>query len=406
MSCLAKETWLAPDDEYSVSNEDYVFCCQRETTIKQYISSKSQEHGLSELDYAERGPRWLWGGKLLDGAHVGAGVLTFADVHVEDAFDVQRIREAQAKLKPLRELPTDVKEAEQRLIEHYRARESMKTDNRQTSHDATQHSSTIKPLTDSELLRNVIRHGGYLSWDIIDLVIRQESPKVKEAMLTVLSGQSYMQNPRPVMLFLGGIRDILSSQQKSNIGVVCAYDFMKDAIIIKAYDGGSLEHPLARSWYHSDMEGGFFLSRSPKEFLEALVVSKHDGVFFRCGRPNAGDIRRWLNIIAASLVGGWLQLHGEALGVPYTTLQPLSCMLGLSKIDSKFTELPIYAANKTHVTQELGRISTELRRRADSSSHSANEDGVLTDDADLDERFGELLPHLVQVLKDSERPLE
>lgn len=419
MPCLPNETWLAPDDEYSVSSGDSVFCCQRKTIIQRYISSQLQQHGLFEvckdcrttqlrtyLDYAERGTRWLWGGKLIEGPHVGAGVLVFADVNGDNAFHMQRIRDIQENSKPLQELPADVKRAEKMLIEHYRARETMKAGNRRTGHDGAQQSPPIKPLTDSEVLRNILRHGGYISWDIVDLVVRLQNLGGKKAMLTVLSGQSYVQYPRPVMLFIGGVRDMLSTPQKSNTGVVCAYDFIKDAVIMKTYDGGNLDHPLARSWYHSDTEGGFFLSRDPKEFLDALIDTKRDGLFFAAGRPDAGDVWKWLNIIAASLAGGWLTMHGAALDVPDTTLQPLSYWLALLKTDMKFTELPNYAANRAHIIDELDPISTEIRIKAERGPQSATEDDVMTEVDDLGEQFDQLLPGLVQVLKVSQRPLE
>ena len=160
-------------------------------------------------------------------------MLIFADFGREDSDHKHRILDAQTKSKPRKELPAEIKEAEKPLIEHYRARETMKAENNRTSHDINQQSSLISNLTDSEILSKVARHGGYISWDIVDIFIRQESAEVKKAMLTVLSGQSHLENPRPVMLFFGGLLDTLSIPQKPKTGIVCAYDFVKDMIIIK-----------------------------------------------------------------------------------------------------------------------------------------------------------------------------
>ena len=135
------------------------------------------------------------------------------------------------------------------------------------------------------------------------------------------------------MLFIGGIGDLRSTEQKLHTGIVSAYDFMKDAVIIKTYDSGSLEHPLARSWFKKDTEEGLFVSQKPKEFAKALVVSKSDGLFPGFERPDAGDLGRWFNCIAASLVGGWLSKHGKALGVPDTKLARLAFRLAHFKID-------------------------------------------------------------------------
>ena len=124
MSCLPKETWLALDDEYMVSTGDYVFCCQREITIQRYIL----EQGLSKvcgdcrttkpmtyLDYAERGPRWIWGGKLVDSPHLGAGVLISADFKGEVTIDTQHIHSVQVNAMPPKAPYTVVKEAENRF---------------------------------------------------------------------------------------------------------------------------------------------------------------------------------------------------------------------------------------------------------------------------------------------------
>lgn len=157
-----------------------------------------------------------------DGPNVGGGVLIFANFGGEYSDHKHRILDAQTKSKPRKELPAEIKEAEKTLIEQYRAQKTMKAEKNRTSHDINQQSALISNLTDSEILSRVARHGGYISWDIVDIVIRWESAEVKKAMLTVLSGQSHLENPRPVMLFFGGLRETYQ-YHRSQRQVSCAH---------------------------------------------------------------------------------------------------------------------------------------------------------------------------------------
>ena len=132
---------------------------------------------------------------------------------------------------------------------------------------------------------------------------------------------------------------------------------------------------------------------------------RHD-IDFGIERPNPRDVRRWLNRMAVSLVGGWLSMHGKALDVSNETLNCLSYWLALFKIDMKFTDMPGYATKRALITDEFSRISAALRTEREGGAMSANEDDVLTDSNNLVEQFSELVPHVIQLLKDSERPLE
>jgi len=242
MSCPTAKSWFVPHEIWDLSQEDYVFCNQH-VLITERLMNDMMEHVSCEecnkcsgkelqtyFDYLQHGPRWL-----LDGYR--GGEVIYMDSNEKDASHKQHLIEMRAKEKPLK--AEDMSRTPRGTLREYLGALKFPIDPNVDSDDAEDAADEVcwREMSD-------IYEYGYLGPHTIDFVITQKTPVEKKNMLTWLSGQNGFKYIRPSMLFIGAIWNVLLTPGQPTSGLACAYDFMKDLIIVKTITYETGKHHL------------------------------------------------------------------------------------------------------------------------------------------------------------------
>ncbi|MCJ1394145.1 hypothetical protein MMC18_007023 [Xylographa bjoerkii] len=264
MSCPTAQRWFVPDDEFDTANEDYVFCNARAEVIENEVAYFHEIcwdcPDVPKNFYAEA---YLRARNFLPSFEFG-GRLMFADAHLQDPKDWQSVLIARSKTPHLKELPEDMMKAKELLCE------------------------TLQPLVvplESDggpskeefaaILGGRYRYGA-IDRDAVCYLIEKRGAPEQATTLAFLSGQGRMHEKRPVILFLGAIVDTWKSTDQRRAGVACAYDFQKDAVIIKSLIYSKGQHPFAKSWFEKESEDSYYLQQPISDLAASNLDANED----------------------------------------------------------------------------------------------------------------------------------
>lgn len=332
MSCPTAKSWFVPHEIWDLSQEDYVFCNQH-VLITERLMTDMMEHASCEecnkcpgkklqtyFDYLEHGPRWL-----LDGYR--GGEVIYMDSNEKNASHRQHLIEMRVKEKPLE--AEDMSRTPRGTLREYLGALKFPIDPNVDLDDAEDTADEVRRREVSDIYEY-----GYLGPHTIDCVITQKTPVEKKNMLTWLGGQNGFKYIRPSMLFMGAIWNVLLTPGQPTSGLACAYDFMKDLIIVKTITYETGKHPLATPWSTNDSEDGFYLCTAPKDLVKEMKKAE--------ARKGPEDTAFWLHVILLALVGKWVLRHGEALGLSIQHREDLTEHLAKIRTDLENAPLPSY----------------------------------------------------------------
>lgn len=336
MSCPTAKSWFVPHEIWDLSQEDYVFCNQH-VLITKHLMTDMMEHVSCEecnkccgkklqtyFDYLEHGPRWLFD------AYRG-GEIIYMDSNEKDISHRQHLIEMRAKEKPLEaeDMSRTPRETLRKYLGGIKLSINSDADSDADSDEAEDGADEVRWGEMSAILDY-----GYLGPHTIDCVITQKTPVEKQNMLTWFSGQNGLKYIRPSMLFIGAIWNVLLTPGQPTSGLACAYDFMKDLIIVKTITYESGKHPLATPWLTTESEDGFHFCTAPKDTLQVMKEAEV--------RKGPEDTAFWLHVILLGFVGKWVLRHGEALGLSIQHREDLTEHLAKIRTDLENAPLPSY----------------------------------------------------------------
>ena len=397
MSCPTAKSWFAPDEVYNLTWEDYVFCNQDVIAIKRLTTDMMEHMNCEEcnncdckalktyFDYLQYGTRWLFDSN-------GGGLIIYMDSNENDANHKQHLIEMRAKETP--EETTDMSRMARHTLREYLRMLKLPTDSDTDSYAGDD-------VRWSEICN--LSEYGYLGPHIIDCVVTQKRPEEKQNMLTWMSGQTGLKYIRPTMLFIGVLWNALSTSSQPTPGLTCAYDLMKNLIIVKTITYESGKHPLATLWPTEKSEDGFYLGATPKDFPQIMKDAE--------ARKGPEDTAFWLHVILLGFIGRWGLRHSEALGLSAQECEDLTKHLELIQTDLEKAPLPSYEkpkpVEKTEVAQALEDLLFDLQfgeGRIRDVAVMAKEAGMVATAEALAENFARSVADMKRIIEHPEKP--
>ncbi|MCJ1399904.1 hypothetical protein MMC11_003107 [Xylographa trunciseda] len=286
MSCPTAQRWFVSNDEFNIANEDYVFCNARAEVIKDEAAYFDDicwdcpdvpKNFFSEAKLMATNffPSFEFGGRLM-----------YADAHLQDPKDWQDVLGTRSKTPQLKELPEDITKAQEMLCETLRPLFMPAQSDGGPSREEF-----------AAIVECRYRHGAIDSTAVSYLVAKKGTSE-QETALTYLSGQGRMHEKRPVLLFLGAIINTRTSTDERKAGIAYAYDFQKDAVIIKSFTYSKGQHPFPKSWFEKESEDDYYLQQPISELAESILDPNED---------QAHPPRACFVDLAKYLVGDWIR---------------------------------------------------------------------------------------------------
>ncbi|MCJ1293258.1 hypothetical protein MMC34_004812 [Xylographa carneopallida] len=208
------------------------------------------------------------------------------------------------------------------------------------------------------------RHGA-IDREVVGYLIEKRGTPDQEAALMFLSGQGRMPEKRPVLLFIGAIVDTWTSTAERKAGVACAYDFKKDAVIIKSFAYSKGQHPFTKSWFEKGSDDGYYLQQPINDLAVSTLNPNED----------KDDVQRARFVDFAKYLAGkwaWLYFHefGQSEDVIVSMRERLMslkqhlCAMEALEVKSQDEEKPYIVLEFDEMRRRLIRDEEVLREVA------------------------------------------
>ncbi|MCJ1475641.1 hypothetical protein MMC13_004304 [Lambiella insularis] len=279
--------WFVPTDEYNIATSDYTFCRQSAVVMQNRISSFNDWIFPREQAFQDYFTQMtMLSEAFLPFPGEGDALLLYADAPDTDPKHWQSILRDLSKKPQLKDTPEHLRKAEHVL--HKAVRTELKL-----------------PLekdggpSDKEV-RGMVEHHcqtGHLDAMLVAFVIGKQGAPLHKELLTILSGQDRSPKPRPTILYIGSVIDVVASTPKAKSGLACMYDFSKREVIIKQFSFEMGQPPKNSTDY-------YYLRQPAGDFAKAILKDT----------PSLSDSSKTdLVNLARYLLGDWVECHGKAL---------------------------------------------------------------------------------------------
>ena len=237
-STAASRWFFRPDHEFLASLGDYAVVQKTSTEVrhaKTHVDNGCYRRGLNQNSFADVLLK-LPANPCYSFAHDGQ--LVYADVDDENAKHKEDVYGSIAEEAPLKSVSDDVKVARKYLIEHL-AKKWFQHERGSNAHRCRMAQDRLfSMLRDGEIDDSIIRY-----------IICAPNETKMQVLLNIVSGQSQRSTQRPVLVLIGLIDDMQSTEMGVTKGWKIGYDFMKGTLIIKPFLSTKDKHPLGSYWY-------------------------------------------------------------------------------------------------------------------------------------------------------------
>lgn len=244
--------WFVPDSEWAALMADYAVVHQSAVAVRETLQDHDQyphsgiERYLDLLDEMEdlSSPYY----------DISEGQLLYADVNQHDPKHKQQVL-ARAK-EPLLET---------------KAQETIKA----------AHALNITRGWPDQIKFHLDPSCALVPPPFVEYILSAPDRTHRRECLRVLSIQSRVRSPRPVLTLVTMIDSTLATEPGTTKGWVCAYDFVDNELIIKPFVSKKYQHPLGDSWSAATVNDGVSFRGSPaalvKRFLKMAADSSKGG---------------------------------------------------------------------------------------------------------------------------------
>ena len=397
MSSQTAARWFVPDDEYYRGTDDYLFCLQGSGEVKSLFRRLEDRDDLPEDNLTVYEYMKSWG--LWYSNKGGNGCLIYADAKDRDIKERENFIRARAKIPLLDELPEDLQEVDKQLIKWVYKNEMEDLTSQEDSEDLSAEEKSIA--------RHIIKRQtgrGFICSNLIDYVVMQDDSRIRTDLLTLLSGQGYIQTPRPTILLIAVVDDVFTAPGPRQKGVVTAYDMVKEVFITRSYAFDRNQYVFAESWSSKDSEDGFYACDTAKSFVSGLPAP--DSVA-------TADKSALLKFYIQRMVCKWLQKHKEVFKFSEENVTRLQKHAAAVKEFLKSQKVPALEqhvlAEKSDVIMDLSALLEQVELMEDhlrDMAVRAKEDGLATTADNLAKHFDKTVRDLTQMVEHPELPLQ
>lgn len=237
-STAASRWFFRPDHEFLASLEDYAVVKKTSTEVhhaRTHVDTGCYRRGLNGKTFADvllklpANPCYSFAAE---------GQLVYADVDEENAKHKEDIFGSIAEEEPLKIVSDDVMAARKYLIEQL-AKKWFQHEKGSNGHRYRMALDKLESMVvEGEIDNSIIRY-----------IIGAPTETKKQLLLNIVSDQTQRSTQRSVLVLIGLIDDMQSTDMGVTNGWRIGYDFMKGLLIIKPFLSAKDKHPLGSSWY-------------------------------------------------------------------------------------------------------------------------------------------------------------
>ena len=383
MTTATARRWFAPSHEFHSSLDDYAVVGATSTQIrhgKAYADNGCNRRGLHQPTFAD-----MLLELRLKRCYLFAmeGRLVYADVDNQNPKHKEDVYNRMAKEALLDAESDSVKSARKKLIEHF----------------ATEwygHEKAIQGDTDADrckLARNALKNmvlEGTIDDAVIGYILSAETGATKTELLNIMSCQTRLRTPRPVLVVIDMIDDMQSTEMGVTKGWVIGYEFVKDLLIIKPFVSTPDQHPLGGSWYAPvENDDGINYSGCPGTFATnyVLAVQNHQDTktavppSFASGSLPAA-FKSFVHTVAAKwILRSWKPLSSSPSMVnKFPSAETLKTAISTHSIMLSMTRFPIQ--QKANACPSPSRSLSSLSISSTTASGTDTVTGIATEEGE------------------------